>query len=352
MKTAKQIGQWAKKKINRVFLCLIAVMIIAGIGGVYFYWQKMEAGRRARQEMLRQKIAEQPVQCEKIRKIDGTCYIGEKEPGVYAVMIENHSEARPQSGIADAGLVYESIVEAPITRFLAVFSADKKVEKIGPVRSARPFYVDFALEFGAPYAHVGGSDAALNRLSKDYRFDLNEFSNGAYFWRTWTRIAPHNVYTSSDLIGKAAADKGWQVENNFSPWLFKPEAAVEARGDVESVKVDFLTPAYAVEWRYDKNLNDYARLEAGVPHADSVGTVIRAKNVAVMHVQSKVIDDYGRREVKTVGSGAAEIFLDGQAFTGKWRRSNLQERTRFFNDAGEEIRFNAGTTWIEVVAEK
>lgn len=335
-----------KKYILPVVVVGAAVFLIA-VGGAFICWQKWQAEQAALQAKIKQTLAEKVVVCEKIKKIDGLCYDGEKEPGIYAVMIENHSEARPQSGIADASLVYEAIVEAPITRFLAIFSADKKVEKIGPVRSARPFYVDWAREFGALYAHVGGSDAALKELAKGYKYDLNEFSNGKYFWRSSTRPQPHNVYTSADFIGQAAADKGWVIANEFDSWLFKPDAALSERGDVESVKVDFLTPAYAVEWRYDKDKNEYIRLQAGQAHADSFGKEVRAKNIAVMHVKGNVIDDYGRLDVQTLGNGAAEVFLDGKMFSGKWRRDTLAERTRFFNEQGEEIRFNAGATWIE-----
>ena len=336
-----------KKKYILQSVLVGAVVLIVAVGGGFVCWQKWQAEQAALQEKIKQTLAEKIVVCEKIKKIDGLCYDGESEPGVYAVMIENHSEARPQSGIADASLVYEAIVEAPITRFLAIFSADRKVEKIGPVRSARPFYVDWAKEFGAPYAHVGGSDAALKQLAA-YKYDLNEFFNGKYFWRSSTRTPPHNVYTSFDFISRAVADKAWTLAGDFETWLFKPDAALAERGDVKSIKVDFLTPAYAVEWRYEKDQNEYVRLQSGHAHVDSVGKIIRAKNVAVMHVKSKVIDDYGRLDVQTLGNGAAEIFLDGKMFSGKWRRNTLNERTRFFNDRGDEIRFNAGATWIEV----
>ena len=336
-----------KKYILPAIIAGAAVLFVA-LGGTFVCWQKWQASEAALQEKIKQTLAEKIAVCEKIKKIDGLCYDAETEPGVYAVMIENHSNARPQSGIADASLVYEAIVEAPITRFLAVFSADKKISKIGPVRSARPFYVDWALEFKSLYAHVGGSDAALKQLASNYKYDFNEFSNGKYFWRSSTRPQPHNVYTSSDFINQAAADKGWTLAGDFAAWLFKPDAALADRGDVESIKVDFMSPAYAVEWRYDRDKNEYIRLQAGQAHVDLTGQAIRAKNIAVMNVKGKVIDSYGRLEVQTLGNGDATVFLDGQTFSGKWRRNTLADRTRFFDDQGAEIRFNVGTTWVEV----
>lgn len=285
--------------------------------------------------------------CQNIKKIDGVCFEGD-EPGLYAVMIDNHSWARPQSGLSKASLVFETIVESPITRFLAVFSNDQEIEKIGPVRSARPFYIDWVKEFNAPYIHVGGSNDALEILSSTYDYDLNEFSNGQYFWRQVSRSAPHNTYTSSELVNKALSKYNWPADNNYESWMFKSELAESDRGAFTDLNINFGSYEARVRWVYTKETNQYTRYQAGEAHLDD-GEMINAKNIAVMYTTGSVIDDYGRRETKTIGEGEAEIFQDGLVIKGTWKRLNLNSRTRFYNENGEEIKFNSGPTWIEII---
>lgn len=285
--------------------------------------------------------------CDLRNKIDGRCYTGE-EPLVYAVMIDNQQDARPTSGLSQASLVYEAIAEAPITRFLAVFSLDKKIAEIGPVRSVRPYYVNWAQEFNCSLLHVGGSPEALSLISKSYDFDLNQFNKGQYFWRDAKKSSPHNVYTSSDLVNRAITDRSWQVGRYFDSWLFKNDQPVQADA-VKDITVSYANSDFLVEWKYDATKNDYLRYEAGRIHVDQDGTEIRAKNVAVMYVTSSVIDSVGRRKTQTTGTGNAVVFQDGNAITGTWQRQDLNSRTRFFDANGTEISFNHGMTWIEVV---
>src|SRR3989344_7322518 len=123
-----------------------------------------------------------------------------------AIMVENQIDARPPSGLAQAKIVYEILTEATITRFLAIYDLSENLQKIGPVRSARPYFIDLALEYGALYAHSGGSPAALERLKDDDSIsNLDEFFgyNSGYFWRDNQRSAPHNLYTSSSLLAEA-----------------------------------------------------------------------------------------------------------------------------------------------------
>ncbi|KKR06791.1 MAG: hypothetical protein UT32_C0016G0013 [Parcubacteria group bacterium GW2011_GWC2_39_14] len=287
-----------------------------------------------------------PKVCEKIRKIDGRC-ITQDEVGVVGVMIDNHVGARPPAGLSQASLVYETIVESPITRFLAIFSLDENVEKIGPVRSARPFYVDWVKEFNGVYAHVGGSNAAIENLNATYDFNFDEFYNGAYFYRDNYRSTPHNVFTSSELIKKAIEDKKWDVKSSFESWKFHPDSLVD--GNVLGIEVDFKTYDFLVRWEYDVTQKNYVRYEGHEIHSEKDGTEIRASNVVIMYTESSIIDNYGRRDTRTLGSGQALVFQNGQVIEGLWKREKLIDRTKFYNQAGEEISFYVGTTWIEVV---
>ncbi len=284
--------------------------------------------------------------CESRLAIDGTCIEG-IDPGVFAVMIDNHVGARPSAGLSQARLVYETIVEHPITRFLAVFSFLDEVEKIGPIRSARPFYVDWAKEFNGPYVHVGGSDKAIETLNATYKFNLDEFYNGKYFYRDNYRSAPHNVFTSSLKVNQALKDKEWVPEVSFSSWKYNNE--VPEDGGIKTLELNFKTSDFLVRWEYDVTTKEYVRYQKNKIHADFDGREIRAKNIAVVYTDSEIVDGYGRLETRTIGRGPSLVFRNGEVVEGYWQREYLADRTTFYDKAGNEITFNIGTTWIEVI---
>jgi len=270
----------------------------------------------------------------------------------YAVMVENHTEARPMSGPAKANLVYEFPVEGGITRYLLVFDATTTVDSIGPVRSARPYFVDAADGLNAVYAHVGGSPEALDQIknNKSYR-DLNEYWNGKYFWRTAKRSAPHNVYTKSELMQQAAAAKNMS-EGHFLGWRYKDDypqtasATTVARGAEDGPKIKY-GGSYTASWAYDREANAYVRREAGEVQKDADGTKVMAKNVAVINTDGQVLDAVGRLKIRTTGRGKAVVYRDGKSFEAQWRR-NTGEHFRFESTDGSDVLFNRGTTWIEV----
>ncbi|KKQ80786.1 MAG: hypothetical protein UT02_C0002G0011 [Parcubacteria group bacterium GW2011_GWC2_38_7] len=334
-----------KQRINFIVLVVIMAFLLLGTIMVIICNERNINIPIKQNDTSSDSEAQKP--CEKIRKIDGLCITGD-EVGVYAVMIDNHVGARPQAGLNQASLVYETVVESPITRFLVVFSLDEDVAKIGPVRSARPFYVDWTKEFNGLYAHVGGSNEAIENLNATYKFNFDEFYNGSYFYRDNYRSAPHNVFTSSALIKKGIEDKNWEIKSDFESWKFRPEP--EADGAVLGVEIDFKTYDFLVRWEYDVVEKNYVRYQGHRLHAVSDGSDILAANIAVMYTTSSVIDSYGRRETKTIGSGQALVFQNGQVIEGLWQRNSLGNRTKFFNKDGTEIVFNVGSTWIEVVS--
>lgn len=287
-----------------------------------------------------------------VRKIDGVLVPpGRENLGIYAVIVENNVDARPLSGLARASLVYEAPVEGGITRFLAIFSADEKVPEIGPVRSARPYFIDLAEEFGGIFAHVGGSDAALDQLGSDQNVvDLNQYYKSEYFWRDGKRFAPHNVYTSSDLL--AAAGKNLGVPPPiYDGWLFKADLPLDRRPEKNEIAVDSPMSAYRVEWIYDRVHNNYLRYGGGKIQKDKNGPAVRAKNVIVLKTDIEIIDAITRRAIRTMGDGEATIFRDGEAVAARWKKDNLKSRLKFYDSNGDEILFNTGPTWIEIVAE-
>ncbi|OGL77400.1 hypothetical protein A3E97_00230 [Candidatus Uhrbacteria bacterium RIFCSPHIGHO2_12_FULL_47_12] len=271
---------------------------------------------------------------------------------VYGVMIDEHMDARAQSGIDQAFLVIEAPVEAGIPRLLAFFSEDQKVEKIGPVRSARPYFVDWALEFDALYTHVGGSNEALAKIANGATFDLNEFWHDPQFWRATNRSAPHNTYTSTDRMGeyvKAKRDAG-RAAPLYGVWKFKTTKPTEVLPEKFSIR--YASSDYTFSWAYDVEQKAYVRLFDDQPVKTLEGNKIDAQNVIVMISDVEVIDSIGRRHIRTTGEGVASVFQDGKKMEAVWKKPAASERLRFYTKEGQEIEMNPGKTWIEVIAEE
>lgn len=292
------------------------------------------------------------------RAIDGVWVAkGMANPPLVAVMIENAADAQPLSGLDKASVIYEAIVEGTITRFMAVIALPSDItpddERIGPVRSVRPYYVTWATELGAMLTHVGGSPAALERIRGQGILTLNEFYNGHYFHRIAERYAPHNTYTTTTDLIKAVQDKyvGSALERwsqTLPAWQFKDDAKLEDRGTTLKVRVGY-AGAYAVNWEYNKEDNSYTRVQWGDIDKFSDEKIITAKNVAVVVQQIAVLDEIGRKQFTTEGTGMAYLFRDGTALVGTWQKDSPSARMRFYDQAGNEMSFNAGTTWLEIV---
>jgi hypothetical protein len=284
------------------------------------------------------------------RNLDGI-YVSPEKANLrpIAVMIDNHPSARPAFNIDKAGLVYEAEVEGSFTRYMAVFSSLENIGEIGPVRSARSYFVYWAKELGAIYAHCGGSPEALAILADENMTDFNEFYNGDYFWRADSREAPHNVITSGENLQKFL-DKQEISRGDFTAWLFKDDALPENRGEDNSeITISFRNENFVAGWRYNREDNNYTRLLAGEIQLTGENNQITAKNIIIQTVSAEVIDDYLRLEMEIAGSGEATICQDGKCEAGIWEKDDLNSRTIFYQDGGEEVEFNAGQTWVEVV---
>ncbi len=273
-------------------------------------------------------------------------------PQVFAVMVDNHEEAWPPAGVDQAFLVVEAPVEAGIPRLLAFFSEEQAVEKIGPVRSARPYFLDWAAEFDALYVHVGGSNAALDLIASGGTFDLNQYWWGEYFWRAnGNRLAPHNVFTSSELFNafyQLREEAGAVPPRLYDLWTFKDSEPTGRDGI--GLYVDFWAPVYVVDWEYDKETGRYRRSQFVVPHEVESGEQIVADNVAVVMTDIQIIDNIGRRQIRTTGEGEGYVLQDGIAIEATWKKPSKSERLKFYDRVtDEEIVMNAGATWIEVV---
>ncbi len=272
-----------------------------------------------------------------------------KLPQVFGVMIENSADAWPLSGVEDAFLVIEAPVEGFIPRFIAFFSAEQEVERVGPVRSARPYYVDWNDEFGALYAHVGGSPEALALIAKYETRNLNEFYQGEYFWRAQNRYAPHNTYTSTQELNSALQEVG-ESEFVYNAWKFKDDTPTT--GQPLNAVIDWSgSSVYDITWSYETLTNSYVRSQGREtrPSKSLDGDFYVAKNIIVIATDVVSIDNVDRKRITTVGGGDAVVIQDGKAILGRWEKSSRTNRLRVYDAQGIEVALNAGPTWIEVV---
>lgn len=273
-------------------------------------------------------------------------------PQVFGVMIDNHVDARPQSGINEAFLVFEAPVEAGISRLLAFFHSEQEVDKIGPVRSARPYFIDWNNGLSALYAHVGGSNAALDKIVSGVTYNLDEYGNQYSFWRNKSRLAPHNTYTSIELLNtfnNKHNDVNSESENVYGIWEFK-DPVDNVPSEPVGVDIDFFPPYYTVQWVFDKDVKRYYRKQYN--KIDKVdGSRIFADNVVVVVTDIEVVDYVGRKSIKTIGEGDAYLFQDGKRKDVQWRKPSVSKRLRFY-DGDEEVKMNPGITWVEIVSSK
>ncbi len=296
------------------------------------------------------------------------------------IMIENHQDARPQSGLSSADVVYEAVAEGGITRFLSVFYC-QSAEEVGPIRSARTYFLDFISEYGSSplYTHVGGAnqDGPADALSQieDYGWaeanDMNQFSIGfPTFWRDYDRLGhpaatEHTMYSTTDkLLQFAATSRELKVEDKngipwtkgFVPYSFKEDVSASQRPTSQAIHLEFWTtdPAYAVDWIYEPIANIYKRNNGGVAHVDrNTNKQLTTKNIAVLYMlQTHANDGYTNNEhllYKTKGTGRANIFMDGKQITGTWRKDSRTARTLLFDNTGSSIKFDRGTIWFEIL---
>ena len=288
-------------------------------------------------------------------------------------MVENHTEARPQSGLSSADIIYEAVAEGGITRFMAVFYCNLSDIQVGPVRSARTYYLDWLGEYDGLYAHIGGANTpgpadALSQIIKYGVKDLNQFSIGfPVFWRDYQRLGhpvatEHTMYSTTQKLWEVGAKRGFLAtdsagvkwDDNFVPWKFKED---KSGSTTTKITVNFWEsqPGYQVEWNYEMTTNSYKR-KNGEPHIDlNNKQQLDAKVVIIQFERESNANDGYPGNVHllygTVGSGKALIFQDGNVVEGKWVKPKRTARTKYVDGTGREIEFNRGQIWIQTVPE-
>lgn len=271
---------------------------------------------------------------------------------VTAVMIENSDFARPQSGLGQAGVVFEALTEGGITRFMALYQ-EAQPSNIGPIRSLRPYFLQWALGFDAAVAHVGGSPLALADVKSWGSKDLNEFYYGASFHRINTRQAPHNMYTSMAALNGIETRNGWTT-SNFTGFPRKKDSPSKTP-NATAIDMNPSYADYAVHYTYNPTDNSYLRSEGGAAHMDAnTGTQIQPKVVIAMIVPwtRGPLDATGAyySNYQVIGSGTVYIFQDGTVTTGTWSKAGNTDQIQFVDANNNPIKLNRGQTWITALA--
>ena len=278
-------------------------------------------------------------------------YSGEKR--TLAVVIDNVGEAIPQAGLNDAMIVYEAIVEGGLTRLLAVFK-DPQVETIGPARSARPYFIDYALENDSIFAHYGGSPKALNEVEQLDMDNINgiEVSNKIY-WRTNKKSAPHNAMLSVKEAWNFVESKNYRQTTSKRNVLNYVTTEVELEEGQSGTTVTIPYPKDKVQFQYNEQNKNYERYVNGSPRKDfTTGETLTTKNIIITFANNYTTSEengYGRQAIENIGSLDGYYITNGKAIKIKCEKTQRSSATVYKDLEGNEIEVNDGNTYIQIV---
>lgn len=354
-----------KKKKTIFFIILgvvVAVLVFALIWFVYLnkpapdFLSPVVDKSKSEQE---QKVPN-PITGEMVSPFEAAKWMGLRPLGV---MVNNHIDARPQSGLIHADVVYEIVAEGGITRFLAFFLSNTP-EKIGPVRSTREYYLVLVKELGdAMLMHIGWSPQALEAIETWPVRSLGR--GGAPFWRdeTLNVATEHTAYVDGNIMRQTGEELGWTGNREFDSWKFKDSLdKYAAEPTASSVSIDFWYKGdYSSGFNYDATTNSYKRWlgydasDQPILHIDrETKEQITVKNVIVQFaVETSIVgDEKNRLTYDLVGSGTGLVFLDGKVIKVTWTKEERDSRTKFYDLNGNEIEFNRGKFWIAIVPDR
>ena len=337
-----------------IFIVIIAILVLSGILGYKIYRdkslfsknEKSVANLEASDELLDGNQKEEKVIEKKINIFNGN-----ERP--IAVMIDNHSGAWPQAGLQKAYMVYEIIVEGGETRLMALFKG-VDVAKIGPVRSSRHYFLDYAMENDAIYVHYGWSPQAESDIYTYRVQNINGITQSSSdFWRVKDKKSPHNVLTSTEKIKEMAEKKGYSLTSNAKSVLnyVTDEVNFEDGEEANTVKIPYST-LQSVQYNYDEENKVYKRTARGKAQTDYESKEnLTTKNIIIEFVENYTLNDSenkGRQGLKNTGTFDGYYITNGKAIKIKCTKSSRTEKTVYKDLNGEEIKVNDGNTWVQI----
>lgn len=278
---------------------------------------------------------------------------GVNQRPVTGVMIENSTDARPQSGMNQANIVFEAIAEGGITRFLTLYQ-DTQPDYVGPVRSVRPYYIQWCMGFDCSIAHVGGSPEALQNIKEWGTKDLDQFANSGAYYRISSRYAPHNMYTGMAALNDLEAKKGFGA-SSYTGFTRKDDPDAKKKPVPNASAIDFALSGvyFNAHFDYDAATNSYKRSQAGAPHmvVDKAGNQVQLqpKVVVALFMPYSLNGKYSVYNV--VGSGSAIVFQDGVATAANWSKPDIKASLSLTDAAGKPFALNRGQTWFTALSD-
>ena len=349
---------------KKVIILIVSIILVCllGIGGFFFFSNndfKLEFGKKENNEEVKEKlpnVEENENVIPEEKKLQVIDVDSNSRP--IAVMINNHKSARAHhTGLQDAYLVYEIVVEGGLTRYLAVFK-DKNTEKIGSVRSARHYFLDYALENDAIYVHWGWSPKAQSDISSLRVNNLNGLTyEGKYFYRDKSINVgyEHRGFTSMELINqgitklkyRTTSDKETLLNYSIDEVNLAEIEGVQVANNVSVTYSNSVTTSYV----YDSNSKTYLRFVNNVAHTDyATKQQYTAKNIITYQVYNHTLsgDVKGRQDLDNVGSGNGYYISNGYAVPIKWSKASRGAQTVYSLMDGTEINVNDGNTFIQI----
>ena len=277
-------------------------------------------------------------------------FTGDSRP--IAVMIDNETAVKSHAGLNDAYMLYEFIIEGGESRIMAFFKGTMP-EKIGPVRSARHYFLDYAMEHDAIFVHFGWSPKAQEDISK---LKINNI-NGIYddfYWREAPKSSYHNAFTSMENLLKQANYKKYRTTSDEECVVQYNEKDTELNGSnkAQNVKIKY-SNLQSTSYEYDEETKTYLRTKRDYEHVDRfTGERFYAKNIIAIYVRDELLNDpenKGRRELYNIGSGSGYYITNGKYIDIKWTKTTRKGKTIYTDLEGNEIKLNDGITWVQLV---
>ena len=271
----------------------------------------------------------------------------------FAVMIDNHEDAWPQAGLNEAYMVYEIIVEGGETRLMALFKG-ADLEKIGPVRSARHYFIDYAMENDAIYVHFGQSPQAQSDIKKFSINDINGISeDGTTFWRVKDKYAPHNAVTSIEKLLESAKSKNYRTTSTEESILnyVTDEINLEEGQVADTITIPH-SDLQTVTYEYDEENKVYVRYARGEEQTDwDTDESITTKNIIITFCDNYTLSDSenkGRQGLKNIGTFDGYYITNGKAIKIQCIKNARDEKTIYQDMSGNPIQVNDGNTFVNI----
>ncbi len=332
------------------FLVIILIILILIAGGLMAYKIIKNKDKNETQEVSENENVENILTAE-IEEKKINIFKGNDRP--IAVMIDNHNSAWPQAGLNKAYMVYEIIVEGGETRLMALFKG-QNVDKIGPVRSSRHYFIDYVMENDAIYAHYGWSPQAQSDISSYGINNINGISEStSVFWRVKDKSAPHNAVTSTEALLKSAKSKGYKTTSNKESILnyVTEEVKLEEGQSATTVTIPHST-LQKVRYEYDEENKVYKRYARNKSQNDwDTGYAVTTKNIIITFCDNYNLNDsdnVGRQGLKNIGTFNGYYITNGKAIKIKCTKESRNLETKYVDLDGNEINVNDGNTWINI----